>query len=178
MGVRNLAWLCLMTPRSIVLKAVPLFIGTVFLLPLLAVLAFTQRIERETKTSYQARDGEALVIISVFGENGRNHLDRQSVVKMTNEITKNVTWQTTDDNSEAAVGLLFGKYEIEISAVGYLSQKKEVQANNTLITTRMDFSLHRDPNAVDLNISDETVPPKARGDLKRGLSPLNPANIK
>jgi hypothetical protein len=159
-----------MTPRSIVLKAVPLFIGTVFLLPLLAVMASAQSqgvsIERDTKASYQARDGEALVIISVFAENGRNHLDRQSVVKMTNEITKNVIWQTTDGNSEAAVGLLFGKYEIEISAVGYLSQKKEVQANNTLITTRMEFSLHRDPNAVDLNISEGTVPPKARGDLK------------
>jgi tetratricopeptide (TPR) repeat protein len=119
-----------------------------------------------------------LVIISVFAENGRNHLDRQSVVKMTNEITKNVTWQTTDGNSEAAVGLLFGKYEIEISAVGYLSQKKEVQANNTLITTRMEFSLHHDPSAVDLNISDATVPPKARGDLKRGLSALKSANLK
>ena len=118
------------------------------------------------------------MIISVFAENGRNHLDRQSVIKMTNEITKNVTWQTTDDKSEAAVGLLFGKYEIEISAVGYLSQKKEVQANNTLITTRMEFSLHRDPSAVDLNISDETVPPKARGDLKRGLSALKSANLK
>ena len=123
MGVRDLAWLFLMTPRSVVRKAVPLFIGTAFLLHLLTVLAFTQRIERETKTSYQARDGEALVIISVFAENGKNHLDRQSVVKMTNEITKNVTWQTTDDKSEAAVGLLFGKYEIEISAVGYLSQQ-------------------------------------------------------
>jgi tetratricopeptide (TPR) repeat protein len=165
-----------------VLKAVPLFIGTVFLLPLLAVMASAQSqglsIERDTKASYQARDGEALVIISVFAENGRNHLDRQSVVKMTNEITKNVTWQTTDGNSEAAVGLLFGKYEIEISAVGYLSQKKEVQANNTLITTRMEFSLHRDPNAVDLNISEGTVPPKARGDLKHGLSALKSANLK
>ena len=167
-----------MTPRSVVRTAVPLFIGTAFLLHLLTVPAFTQRIERETKTSYQARDGESLVVISVFAENGRNHLDRQSVVKMTNEITKNVTWQTTDGNSEAAVGLLFGKYEIEISAVGYLSQKKEVQANNTLITTRMEFSLHRDPNAVDLNISEETVPPKARGDLKHGLSALKSANLK
>src|SRR6202521_2635327 len=182
MGVRDLTRLSLMTPRSVVLKAVPLFIGTVFLLPLLAVMASAQSqgvsIERDTKASYQARDGEALVIISGFGENGRNHLDRQSVVKMTNEITKNVTWQTTDDNSEAAVGLLFGKYEIEISAVGYLSQKKEVQANNTLITTRMDFSLHRDPNAVDLNISEGTVPPKARGDLKHGLSALKSVNLK
>jgi tetratricopeptide (TPR) repeat protein len=171
-----------MTPRSAVRKAVSLFIGTVFLLPLLTVMAWAQSqgvsIERDTKTTYQARDGEALVIISVFAENGRNHLDRQSVIKMTNEITKNVTWQTTDDKSEAAVGLLFGKYEIEISAVGYLSQQKEVQANNTLITTRMEFSLHRDPSAVDLNISDGTVPPKARGDLKRGLSALKSANLK
>src|ERR1700693_3954705 len=109
-----------MAPRSVVRTAVPLLIGTVFLLHLLTVLASAQRIERETKTSYQARDGEALVVISVFAESGRNHLDRQSVIKMTNEITKNVTWKTTAGNSEAAGGLVFGKYEIEISAVGYL----------------------------------------------------------
>ncbi len=143
-----------------------------------SVPAPTQRIEQELKATYQARDGEALVLLSVFAENGKTHLDRQSVLKITNQINHTVTWQTTDDKSEAALGLLFGKYEIEISAVGYLSERKEVQANNTLITTRLEVSLHRDPSAVDLNISDEAVPAKARGALKRAVSALKSANLK
>ncbi len=143
-----------------------------------SVPAPTQRIEQELKATYQARDGEALVLLSVFAENGRTHLDRQSVLKITNQINHTVTWQTTDDKSEAALGLLFGKYEIEISAVGYLSERKEVQANNTLITTRIEVSLHRDPSAVDLNVSDEAVPAKARGALKRAVSALKSANLK
>ena len=143
-----------------------------------SVPAPTQRIEQELKATYQARDGESLVLLSVFAENGRTHLDRQSVLKITNQINHTVTWQTTDEKSEAALGLLFGKYEIEISAVGYLSERKEVQANNTLITTRIEVSLHRDPSAVDLNVSDQAVPAKARGALKHGISALKSANLK
>src|SRR5208282_6069774 len=113
----------LMTPRSVPRGTVPLFIGATLLLHLLAGVASAQtmqKLDQETKATYQARPGEALVLISVFAENGRSHLDRQAILKMTNETTKDVIWQTTDDNSEAGVGLLFGKYEIEVSAVGYL----------------------------------------------------------
>jgi tetratricopeptide (TPR) repeat protein len=166
--------------KSIARVATPCFIATVFLIHLLLMtgLASAQRIEGELKTSYKARDGEALVLLSVFGENGKTHLDRQAVLKITNQINQTVLWDTTDDKSEAAIGLLFGKYEIEISAVGYLSERKEVQANNTLITTRIDVVLHHDPSAVDLNISDEAVPAKARGALKHGVSALKSANLK
>lgn len=168
-----------MNPKSIARVAAPCFIATVFLIPLLMTgLASAQRIEGEIKTSYKARDGEALVLFSVLAENGKTHLDRQAVLKITNQINHTVLWDTTDDKSEAAIGLLFGKYEIEISAVGYLSERKEVQANNTLITTRIDVVLHRDPSAVDLNVSDEAVPAKARGALKHGVAALKSANLK
>ena len=176
-----------MIRRNIVRVAGPYFIGTVFLFHLLlltrlasaqALPATTQRIEQETKATYQARDGEALVLLSVFAENGRTHLDRQAVIKITNQLNGTIVWQTTDDKSEAALGLLFGKYELEISAVGYLTERKEVQASNVLVTTRVEISLHRDPAAVDLNVSDEAVPAKARGALKHGLSALKSANLK
>lgn len=152
------------------------------LLPFLAILASypaqAQRIEGEIKDSYQARDGEALIIVTVLDENGKNHLDRQSVLKATNLTNHTELWQTTDDKSQAAFGLLFGKYEIEVSAVGYLSEKKQVQANNTLMSTRIEFSLKRDPSAVDLNLSGEALPPKARGEFKHGLSALKSSNFK
>jgi tetratricopeptide (TPR) repeat protein len=166
-----------MTPKSIAHLAVRLFLVAVFLFGLPA-LASAQRIERETKTSYQARDGEALIVLTVFGDSLKHHLDRQAVLKITNDLTHEVKWATTDDHSEVAVGLLFGKYEIEISAVGYLADHKDFQANNTLITTHTDVVLHHDPSAVDLNISDEAVPPKARGALKHAVSALKSANLK
>jgi tetratricopeptide (TPR) repeat protein len=174
-----------MSRGNIVRVAGPCFIGTVFLFHLLtglasaqALPATTQRIEQETKATYQARDGEALVLLSVFAENGKTHLDRQAVIKITNQLNNTVVWQTTDEKSEAALGLLFGKYELEISAVGYLTERKEVQASNVLVTTRIEVSLHRDPAAVDLNVSDEAVPAKARGALKHGVSALKSANLK
>src|SRR5208282_4867141 len=174
-----------MNRGNLVRSAVLCFVGTIFLFQLLAMRASaqslpasTQRIEQETKSTYQARDGEALVVLTVFAENGKTHLDRQSVIKVTNELNHTVIWQTTDEHSEAALGLLFGKYEIEISAVGYLSERKEIQASNTLITTRIDVVLHHDPSAVDLNISDEAVPAKARGALKHAVSALKSANLK
>jgi tetratricopeptide (TPR) repeat protein len=166
------------TPRSAAGATISLLVGAVLVFPLLVVPAVGQRIERETKPTYTTHAGEALVLISVYAENGRTHLDRQAVIKMTNELTHVVTWQTTDDQSEAAVGLLFGKYEIEVSAFGYLSQRKEIQASDTINSARLEFSLHRDPSAVDLTISDAAIPPKARGLFRHGLSDLKSSNLK
>jgi tetratricopeptide (TPR) repeat protein len=167
-----------MSPRSIARAAVTLSIAALFFLHLLAALASAQRMDRETADVYQARDGEALVRFSVYAENLKTHLDRQAVLKITNQITHEVTWQTTDDKSEAALGLLFGKYEVEISAVGFLSERKEFQASNVLMTTRIDVILHRDPSAVDLNVADAAMPAKARGDAKAAVSALKSGNLK
>lgn len=102
-----------MTSRSVVRRVISLFIGTAFVLPFLQVRATAQpqpqslqQLDGETAAGYKARDGEALVIISVFTENGKNRLDRQSVIKMTNVTTKVDLWQTTDERSQAGVGLL------------------------------------------------------------------------
>ena len=173
---------CFMTSRSRLRSKFLLPFGLAFVV-LYALVAPAQgppgqSIDRETAGAYQARDGEALIIISVFAENGRNHLDRQAIIKMTNVTSKIVQWTTTDDHSEAAAGLLFGKYEIEVSAVGYLTERKEIQANNTLMSTRMQFILHRDPSAADLDIKDEGMPPKARGEVKHAVSALKSANLK
>ena len=144
-----------MTPESTARIAVRLFVGSVFLFHLLAVPASAQRIEQETAAVYQARDGEALIRISVFAEDGRTHLDRQTVLKITNQITHVVTWQTTDDKSEAALGLLFGKYEIEASAVGYLSERKEVQEGGRTVFTEPGRVIIRDPGGQSFVRHDE-----------------------
>jgi len=174
-----------MSPRSVVRVVTPCFIGTVFLLHLLAVPlsgqnfpGAPQRMDREMSDVYQARNGEALVRLFVFAETLKTHLDRQSVVKITNQSTHEITWQTTDEKSQAALGLFFGKYQIEVSAVGFLTEEKEFTVSNSLDTIHLDVVLHRDPNGVDLNISDAAMPAKARGDFRRGVANLKAANPK
>src|SRR5208283_3663682 len=169
---------CVMTPRNIARVGSPLFIGTVFLLNLLAVPASGQRFERENATVIESHAGETNVRLAVFAENLNTHLDRQAVLRITNETSQKVIWAATEENAEVTFPLPFGKYEILVSAVGYLSERKETQASDSLNTTRIEVVLHRDPTAIDLNISNESVPPKARGDFKHGMSALKSSNLK
>jgi tetratricopeptide (TPR) repeat protein len=168
-------------------------IGAVFLLCFLAVQAAAQGgrssspppgatapdfSPQKTDSLYQVHGDETLVRIFAYAEDGKTHLDRQAVIKITDLSTHSVKWQATDEKSEAALGLPFGNYEIEISAVGYLSELKELQVNTQHITIRMEFALRRDPSAVDFNITDAALPPKARGDVKHAVSALKSANLK
>jgi tetratricopeptide (TPR) repeat protein len=117
--------------------------------------------------------GGSILFIDVFSENFKTRLDRQSIVKLTNEGTKAVTWQTTTDESEAQFGdLPFGKYEIEVSAVGYLPDHRNFQAVSSITPYRIEVILQKDPAAVNLSFSDGAMPPKARRETKRGVSAL------
>jgi len=128
--------------------------------------------------SYELHSGEELVMIAVFSENGKAHLDRQAVLKITNQSTHNVVWKTTDDQSVAGLGLPFGNYEIEISAVGYLSERKEFLTATRQDTVRLEVALHRDPEAVDLSITEAAMPSKARKEAKHAVSALKSGNLK
>jgi len=117
--------------------------------------------------------GGSILFITVFSENFKTRLDRQSIVKLTNEGTNAVTWQTTTDESEAQFGdLPFGKYEIEVSAVGYLPEHRSFQAVSSVTPYRIEIILPKDPAAVNLSFSGGAMPPKARKETKRGVSAL------
>jgi tetratricopeptide (TPR) repeat protein len=175
-----------MTARNAARVAASSCIGAVFLLCFLAVQASAQGGRSSspppgstaTTTLYQVQSDEKLVRVFAYAEDGKAHLDRQSVIKITDLSTHSVKWQATDEKSEAALGLPFGNYEIEISAVGYLSERKEFQVNTQHITIRIEFALRRDPSAVDFEIADAALPPKARGDVKHAVSALKSANLK
>src|SRR5579872_937579 len=81
-----------------------------------------------TIPGYVSHSGTAATII-VFAENTKTRLDRQCLVRLTNQTLQTVSWQTTNELSETGFGdLAFGHYEIEVSAVGYISEHKEFQA--------------------------------------------------
>ena len=105
-------------------------------------------------------------------------LDRQAVAKLY-EPKKDVTlWQSTSKESEATFCVDFGDYDLEVSAVGYLTGHDEVkiQVAGTR-TLKEEIILHSDPSAAELSASDDAIPPKLRKDAKRAVDELKSGNF-
>lgn len=118
-------------------------------------------------------NGGTMLRVTVFAETTKTRLDRQSLIRLNNTSTQNLSWQTTDDHSEVGFGgLPPGHYEVEANAVGYLPAHKEFQAIGSFSNVNLEFVLQKDPEAVKLNFEDGTMPPKARKQTKHGVSAL------
>ena len=127
---------------------------------------------------YDSRGGGTILLLTVYAENNKKRLDRQSVVKLNNQTTQTISWQTTNDQSEVSFGdVPFGHYDIEVSAVGYLTGHKELQVISALNTVNLEVVLQRDPTAFKLDV-DEGMPTKARKETKHGVSALKSGNLK
>jgi len=103
-------------------------------------------------------------------------LDRQAVAKL-HEQKKDVTlWQSTSKESETTFCVDIGDYDVEVSAVGYLTGHKEVQVVGTQ-TLKLEIILQSDPAAVELSASDDAIPPKLRKDAKAAVDELKSGNF-
>jgi len=128
--------------------------------------------------SYDSRGGGTVLLLTVYAGNNKKRLDRQSVVKLTNQTTQTVNWQTTTDQSVASFGdMPFGHYDIEVSAVGYITGHKEIEVISSINTVNLDIVLQPDPTALKLDV-DEGMPSKARKQTKHGVSALKSGNLK
>ncbi len=128
--------------------------------------------------SYDSRGGGTVLLLTVYAGTNKKRLDRQSVVKLTNQTIQTISWQTTNDQSEAAFGdMPFGHYDIEVSAVGYITGHKEMQVISALNTVNAEIVLQPDPAALKLDI-DEAMPTKARKETKHAVSALKSGNLK
>jgi len=119
------------------------------------------------------------LLVAVFGEN-KTALDRQAVVKALNKDTQKVAWETTTGKSEATLtNLSAGAYEVEVSAVGYLTAKLEVQSQDANSLYKVSVDLKKDPAAVDLNVPiEQQMPAKARKEISQGVAALNSGKLK
>jgi tetratricopeptide (TPR) repeat protein len=116
--------------------------------------------------------------VTVLNE-ARKPLDRQSVVKLHDLVRNQISFQTTSNESQTVFCTdNFGDFEIEVSAVGYLTEHKPVRVNRTIQTMKVEVILHKDPEAVELGAADEAIPNKARKETQRALSDLKSANFK
>jgi tetratricopeptide (TPR) repeat protein len=120
----------------------------------------------------------ANLVVSVVGEK-HAHLDRQAVVKLDDEARKRTLYQATSDNSQAIFGdLTLGKYAVEVSAVGYLTARKEVTVFDLLRSTSVEVVLQRDPMAVDLDAPNAPLSGKASKETRHAISDLNSNKLK
>ena len=124
--------------------------------------------------SSRGTGGGATLKLSVVDDNNAR-LDRQAVVKLYDETVKRPTWQPTSKDSDTVFdGLSVGKYDLEVSALGYLTARKdfEIVGKRQLDPTKLTVVLHPDPDAIDLTGSDASMSPKASKEADKGLSDL------
>src|SRR5215467_370340 len=132
----------------------------------------------EVAVSYDTAPGTGVLIFNVFSEHTTAHLDRQALIKVINSTDHTATFQTTDDNAQSVLtNVAFGNYEVEVSAVGYLSEHKELLVTNSLAPSKIEIVLHRDPAAIHLDVSDSILSPKARKEAKHAILFLKSNNL-
>jgi tetratricopeptide (TPR) repeat protein len=122
---------------------------------------------------------QAVIHVVGVDQDTKARLDRQSVVKMHDLKRDITTWQTTDDQSEIIFcNIDFGDYDVEVSAVGYLTEQRHWHLAGTLQERQLEIVLRKDPTAVELNAADNTIPAKARKEAKLAVAALKSANYK
>jgi tetratricopeptide (TPR) repeat protein len=127
----------------------------------------------ESLTSYRTEPGTAVLVFSVFAERSKTHLDRQAVLTLVNLANHAALWTTTQDQAKAVfTNIGYGTYDLEVSAVGYLSTHQELQVMDTLRPLESDIVLQRDPSAINLDVAEAVMSPKARKEAKHAISLL------
>jgi tetratricopeptide (TPR) repeat protein len=119
-----------------------------------------------------------IVLLTVLNQ-AKAQLDRQALIKL-HDTKRDVTvFQTTDGESHSTFyDLDFGDYDVEVSAVGYLTTHKLLRVMGTIDTIKLDVELEKDPNAIDLKADDDAIPAKQRKEAKRVVYDLNSGKLK
>ncbi len=140
-----------------------------------------------TARSYSTAPNTGLLIFTVFAERRGVHLDRQALLKLVNLATQTPIWQTTEASSQGAydesasqgvfTDIPYGNYDVEVSAVGYLSTHQELRVGSTLVQQKLEIMLHRDPAAVNLDVADAGLSPKSRKETKHAIANLKSGNL-
>jgi tetratricopeptide (TPR) repeat protein len=124
--------------------------------------------------------GSALRVV-VWTDN-KARLDRQALAKLHCDYPQGTVYQATRGDSETVfLGLPAGKYDLEISAVGYLSAQKHVDITGLTENINVDVVLERDPAAVNFDAAgtaDATMSPKASKETNRAVLAFKSGSLK
>ena len=119
-----------------------------------------------------------MILLTVFAERTSSHLDRQAVLKLVRQSDQSAVWQTTDDRAQGIfTDVAYGKYDLEVNAVGYLSEHQEINAIDSTRPAEVSIVLQRDPAAINLDVASAIMTPKARKEAKRAISLLKSGKL-
>ncbi|MGC2474081.1 MAG: tetratricopeptide repeat protein [Candidatus Sulfotelmatobacter sp.] len=124
-------------------------------------------------SSYDSAPGTGVLVFHVFAQEKGAHVEGPVRLDLTNLANHIGLFQTVEGDTDGVfVNLAFGNYEIEVSALGYLASRQEVQVVSTIHPEPIDIVLGRDPAAINLDVSPEVIPPKARKNVRQAVSQL------
>ena len=121
-----------------------------------------------------------VIRVTVLGEN-RVKLALQSAVRLHCDVPLGTIWQTTSNSETTFLGLSVGKYDVQVSAVGYRTAHKEIAVTGLTDELQVPVVLERDPLAVNLDdagTADALMPPKASKETKRAVAAFSSGNLK
>jgi len=124
-------------------------------------------------SSYDTAPGTGVLVFHVFAGKRGVHVEGPMRLDLTNLANRIGLFQTIEGDTDGVfVDLAFGNYEIEVSALGYLTARQEVQVVSTMHPEPIEIVLERDPSAINLDVSAEVIPSKARKNVRQAVSLL------
>jgi tetratricopeptide (TPR) repeat protein len=127
---------------------------------------------------YRTAPGTCILVFTLFAERNGTHLDRQAVLKIVNVNNHASVVAVSDESSRGVfLDILPGNYELEVSALGFISEHREMKIIDSHRAIETDVILKRDPSAVNLDVAASVLPPKARKQTKHAVSSLKSGNL-
>jgi tetratricopeptide (TPR) repeat protein len=133
--------------------------------------------------SFSTGPNTGILVFKVFAERKSAYIDRQALLKLVNLSTQTPMWQTTEEamGGEPPFGVFtdvpYGSYDVEISAVGYLSAHQQLRVASTQVRQDFEIVLQRDPSALNLDVGNSILSPKARKETKAAIAALKSARL-
>ena len=145
-----------------------------------SVHLFAQSAGHETKAldpslTLKGHQGTAIRITVLDAQNAP--LKKQAVIKFHSTTQDATSWYVTGDDSQTLLAdQPFGKYDIEVSALGYVSNRTTLDVASMMETIDVKVVLQPDTLA-DLE-SDASLPPRALREMNRAIRALRVGDLK
>jgi len=134
------------------------------------------RIERGT--FYATAPGTGVLVFRVFAEKSNTRLYGPVQLVLTNLANGiGLILRVDGDQDGIFPNLAVGNYQIDVIAPGYLDAQQNVQALAQVQTQPIEIVLHRDPMAVNLEVTDNVISPKARKETRHAVSLMKFGNL-
>jgi tetratricopeptide (TPR) repeat protein len=127
-------------------------------------------------TTIAQRAGATLKVTIV--DESKKPLKQQSLIRLTNQSTGLVLFQTSRDAETRFTDLPVAKYLLEVGSIGYFGVHEQIAVNDAAHDVNETVTLGRDPAAVDFKLNDPGhLPSKARKEAEKGVLALELSNF-